>query len=289
MNIAFEHPYLLALFLLLPCFFQCRREGLKFYFVKTDLLPKFQLKIHLLAPLLFALLIIAASTPFTYSSIKLDSRKGRDLVLALDASGSMEENLVGDISKFDEVKSIAKSFFHKRYDDNIGVVIFGSFAYIAAPLTYDTKALDFLIDYLEPSIAGNNTAIGDGLYQGIQALMRDSAKKKVLILITDGHHNSGSISPKEAVELAKKRGIKIYTIGLGEADKTLLKQIAQNSGGKFFYAKNAQDLQTIFDELDAMEPSPIRSGSYEDKHYLFLYPLYLSLLIVGWMIARRVL
>ncbi len=288
MNIAFEHPYFLALLLLLPCFFQCKRESLKLYFLKTELLPKFQLKIDLLAPILFTLLVVAAAAPFTYSSIQLDSRKGRDLVLALDASGSMEETLTDNKNKFDVVKSIAKSFFHKRYDDNVGVVVFGSFAYIAAPLTYDTKALDFLIDYLEPSIAGNNTAIGDGLYQGIQALMRDSAKKKVLILITDGHHNSGSVSPKEAVEVAKKKGIKIYTVGLGEADKNLLTKIANESGGKFFYAKNEQDLQGIFDELDTLEPSPIRSGRYEDKHYLFLYPLYLSLLIVGWMVVRRI-
>ncbi|BCD59891.1 MULTISPECIES: VWA domain-containing protein [unclassified Nitratiruptor] len=286
MKIAFEHPWFLALLPLMLCFFQCKRENLKIYFAKTELLSRFQIRLTLLPTLTFTLFVLALSTPFLYSSIKLDDRKGRDLVLALDASGSMEETLYDEKSKFEVVKSMAKNFFHRRYDDNIGIVIFGSFAYIAAPLTYDTKALDFLIDYLEPSIAGNNTAIGDGLWQGIEALKADKAKEKVLILITDGHHNSGSISPRQAVERAKKEGIKIYTIGLGDADKNLLKQIATKSGGKFFYAKNEEDLKQIFDELNSLEPSPIRSGSYENKHYLFPYLLFIALFLLGFELYR---
>ncbi|BAF69705.1 vWA domain-containing protein [Nitratiruptor sp. SB155-2] len=286
MNIAFEYPWFLTLLPLVVCFIQCKREHLKIYFAKTNLFPRFQIRFTFLPLLTFLLFVIALSNPFLYSSIKLDDRKGRDLVLALDASGSMEESLYDEKSKFEVVKSMAQNFFHKRFDDNIGIVIFGSFAYIAAPLTYDTKALDFLINYLEPSIAGNNTAIGEGLWQGIKALQADTAKQKVLILITDGHHNSGSISPRQAVEKAKKLGIKIYTIGLGDADKHLLEQIAKESGGKFFYAKSEEDLQSIFSELNKLEPSPIRSGSYENKRYLFTYFLIAALLLLGMQLYR---
>jgi len=208
--------------------------------------------------------------------------------LALDASGSMEFEL-GDKSKFDTLIEVAKNFLQKRFDDNVGIVVFGSFAYTAAPITYDLKALEFILRYLQPSIAGNATAIGDALWEAIKDLAKSRSKEKVILLVTDGHHNAGSHSPKEAVELAKKSHIKIYTIGIGkEYDKNLLLRIAKETGAKSFAASSKEDLQKIFDELDSLEPSPIRSGIYLDKHPLFWIPLLVALVMILWRLRRLV-
>ncbi len=272
MKLALAHPHALWLLLLLPCFFRCYRARLALYFLRIDLLPKISFG-SLLAPLAYVMMVIALAAPFSYSSLELGERKGRDLALVIDASGSMEESF-GQRSKFELLKQMATDFFEKRFDDNIAVVVFGSFAYIAAPLTYDTKALSFVIRYLKPSIAGNNTAIGEGIYEALKALQKGKAKHKVIILVSDGHHNSGRISPKEAVKLAKKQKVRIYTVGLGDVDRKLMRKIAGESGGEFFYAKSPEDLRQIFNKLDRLEPSPIRSGHYTDRHWLF-YPFLL--------------
>ncbi len=286
MNIAFEHPYAFLLLIFALCFFLCPRSPLSIYFVRNDLLPRFGFHTKWFVLLSFIFMVIALAQPFRYSSFELGERRGRDLALVIDASGSMEENF-GQKSKFDTVKEMAMEFFKHRYNDNIAIVIFGSFAYIAAPLTYDTKALEFIIQYLEPSIAGNNTAIGDGLYQAIKALEKGKAKEKVIVLISDGQQNSGKISPKEAVDLAKKRNITIYTIGLGDVDKALMQKIAKQSGGKFFYAKSPKDLEEIFQTLDSLEPSPIRSGHYVDKRPLF-YPFLLLAFVLFLIPVSRI-
>ncbi len=242
-----------------------------------------------LLPLLTAsLLVVALAAPFSYRSLAQDTRKGRDLMLVLDASGSMEFEMDGK-SKFDTLLEVARNFLQKRFDDNVGIVVFGSFAYTAAPITYDLKALGFILHYLQPSIAGNATAIGDALWEAIKDLKKSKAKEKVIVLITDGHHNYGTHSPKEAVEWAKKEKIRIYTIGIGkEFDKALLERIAKESGGRSFAAKSKEDLQNIFDQIDSLEPSPLRSGIYEDKRALFWIPLTLALLLVLYRIRRLV-
>lgn len=288
MKISFEYPIFFIFLFLIVCFYRCKRDELKIYFAKTDLLPKFWIpKKSILPALIYALLILALASPFSYSSIKENQKKGRDLVLAIDASGSMEFDWDGK-SKFQRVIELAKEFIKKRYDDNIGVVVFGSFAYIASPVTYDLKALDFILNYLQTSVAGNSTAIGEAIYQSTRALKRGDGKKKVIVLLTDGYHNSGKISPKKAVEIAKKEGIKIYTIGIGDDfDKNLLKKIAKESGGKMFSAKKSEDLKKVFDELNSLEKSPLRSGIYVDKHELFVYPLILALILSLFYLYKK--
>ncbi len=191
-------------------------------------------------------------------------------------------------SKFQRVLELSKDFLKKRFDDNIGVVVFGSFAYIASPVTYDLKALNFILDYLDTSIAGNSTAIGEAIYQSIKALEKSNAKNKVIVLLTDGYHNSGQISPKEATKLAKEKNIKIYAIGIGdEFDKELLQKIASKTKGKMFTAKNSEDLKNIFDELNTLEKSPIRSGNYINKKELFIFPLSIALFLILYYIIKN--
>jgi len=288
MNIGFDYPIFFLLLLLIPCFFRCKRENLKIYFSKTDLLPKFWLpKKDFLIVSIFILLVISLTSPFLYSSIQTNQKKGRDLILAIDASGSMGFDMDGK-SKFQRVLELSKDFLKKRFDDNIGIVVFGSFAYIASPVTYDLKALNFILDYLDTSVAGNSTAIGEAIYQSIKALEKSNAKNKVIVLLTDGYHNSGQISPKEAIKLAKKKNIKIYTIGIGdEFDKKLLQKIASNTKGKTFAAKNSEDLKNIFDELNRLEKSPIRSGNYINKQQLFIITLSIALILIFFYIFKN--
>jgi len=216
------------------------------------------------------------------------------LVFVLDTSGSMGESGYStekqNESKFAILKDIISNFIQKRYDDNVGVTLFGSFAFSSVPLTYDMQAVRFLMQFLEVGIAGENTAIGDGIATATTLLQHGDAKSKVLILITDGYQNSGSTSIKDAVAKAKKLHIKIYTIGIGKEkdfDALLLQKIAKDTDAKMFSAKNEQELVEVYKELDSLEPSPIHSQQYLNKQLLFFYPLALALLLLLFLLSKR--
>jgi Ca-activated chloride channel family protein len=193
-------------------------------------------------------------------------------------------------SKYDISVSLAKAFIENRHDDNVGLVVFGSFAFTASPLTYDLKALSEMFELMSDiGIAGTSTAIGDALMQGLSTLKSGQANSKVLILLTDGIHNAGKSSPREAVILAQEKGIKIYTIGIGKKenyDVLLLKDIAKDSGAKSFFCQNADELKTVYREISKLEPSPIRSEQYLTKEELFIYPLLLVFLLLTLIVFR---
>ncbi|WP_345992042.1 VWA domain-containing protein [Sulfurimonas sp. HSL-1716] len=294
----FEYPYIFLLLLLIVCIYRCPAALKKIIFPHISL---FSLKTgwfnrdRLLYSLIFALMISALASPISYDSKSSHQRKGRDLVFALDASGSMGESGFdkedNSQSKFDILKSIISKFVNERYDDNVGVTVFGSYAFSSVPLTYDMNAITYLIDFLDVGIAGENTAIGEGIANATRILQKGEAKEKVIILVTDGYHNSGSVSPKDALTAAVKKGIKIYTVGIGkkgEFDKDLLQLIAEKSHAKMFSAADSVSLQKIYDEIDRLEPSRIRSENYLYKHALYLYPLLLaSVLLLGMLLRRQ--
>jgi Ca-activated chloride channel family protein len=244
---------------------------------------------------IYTLLVLSLTQPFSYKNRASNHKKGRDLVIIMDTSGSManrgfsKENL--ELSKYDVCVAIAKDFIKKRFNDNIGLVVFGSFAFSASPLTYDLKALGEMFDLMSSiGIAGDSTAIGDALIQGIETLKSGNAKSKVLILLTDGKHNIGNFSPKEGVELAKKKGIKIYTIGIGKRgdyDKKLLTKIAKETNAKSFFASNSSELKEVYNSINKLEPSPIPSGGYIDKEKLFWYPLFIATILFLILLLRQ--
>ena len=212
--------------------------------------------------------------------------------MALDTSGSMRETGFSkeddEKSKFALLQALAADFIDKRISDNIGVVAFGSFAYTASPITYDHQSLKALLAMLEVEIAGKNTALGDAIAQSITTLKFAQAEEKIIIMITDGISNSGTISIKEALEMAKKAAVKIYTIGLGkEFDKVILETIAVQSGGEAFSAKNAGELASVYAKIDDLNPSEIRSEQYRDKTVLFPFLLASALLLFFWLLARE--
>lgn len=297
MNFAFGTPWFLLLLLLLPCFIWCRVHTRHFYFPKTEWidahLPLFSRDLWLKI-LLFTLMVVALAEPYLYDPGSNSTRRGRDLALVLDASGSMAQSGFHTHDRFknryDVSIELAKDFVKKRLDDNIAVVIFGTFAYAASPLTYDLDGVSYLLDMGSVGVAGESTAIGDALMQALHTLSFGEAEKKVIVLLTDGHHNAGSSSPRQAVALAKEAGVKVYTIGIGEKsgyDAGLLETIAKETGAKSYPAIDADDLARVYDEIEALEPSTIRSENYLNRNALAFYPMALAaLLLLGWILSE---
>ncbi len=296
----FDFGFILALLLLLlaPCFLWCREYHKTYYFPQLSWIKR-QNPLFSLYPwlkiLLFSLLIFALAEPYLYDSSSNNSKRGRDLVLAIDASGSMAQSgydLKDSFkNKYDTNLDIAKAFIQKRYDDNMGVVVFGTFAYTASPLTYDLDGLSHLLEMTDVGVAGESTAIGDAIIQSIHTLSFGQAQNKAIILLTDGYHNAGKNSPRDAVKLAKEKKIKIYTIGIGKTsdyDLALLQTIAQQSGGQHYSATSADTLKKVYETIDRLEPSPIRSENFLQRKLLSGYPMGLAfILLLGWIVWQR--
>jgi len=244
---------------------------------------------------LFSLMVFALAKPFVYDAKANQHKKGRDLILAIDASGSMAQSGFDGKdrfkTKYKTTLTLSRDFIKKRFDDNMGVVVFGTFAYTASPLTYDLESLSYLLEMTNVGLAGESTALGDAIMQSIRTLSYGLATNKAIILLTDGYHNAGQSSPKEAVKKAKALGIKIYTIGIGKKsdyDVALMETIAKESGAKSYAASSAKALSNIYKEINSLEPSTIRSENYLNQRLLILYPLALVfMLLLLWVLTAK--
>ncbi len=297
MHYTFENPYFLLLLPLALCLIYCKKRGKATFLPRLEWIPKKSRLLNtqtLLKVAIYILLVLSLSSPIAYDAITPSQKHGRDIVLALDTSGSMRETGFSQtkkgVSKFELLQTLVADFIDKRVSDNIGVVAFGTFAFSASPVTYDHQSLKELLSMLEVEIAGKNTAIGDAINQSLTTLSFSHAKEKVIILITDGISNAGSVSIQDAVAKAKNQKVKIFTIGLGdekEFDAKLLARIAEESFGKSFAAKDAKALKGVYDEIDSLIPSAIRSEQYLDKKALFMLPLLLATLLLFMLVARQ--
>lgn len=310
-SISFEYPYLLALLVpLLYCLYKCRFYAKPKIFVHLHFFSNkksFKNLDMILKILVFVFLNIALASPIFVDKKNPLNREGRDIVLALDASGSMNSSGFAKksdsfdiqdktidqkrLSRFDITKVIATEFIKKRVSDNVGIVIFGDFAFVASPITYEKEIVSDMLGYITHGIAGQNTAIGEAIAMSVRAFKHSGAKSKIVVLLTDGEHNSGSISPKDATALAKQENIKIYTIGIGEkgeADEALLREIAHESGGEFFSATSGEELEKVYEKIDSLEPSKIKSKEYKLKDYYYWVFLLLALGILVYLILREV-
>ncbi len=300
---SFEYAYFILLLLpILYCMYKCREQMKSKYFVHLHFLSakknliKFE---RLLKILIFVLLCTALASPIVIDKFNPLNRHGKDILLSIDGSGSMnssgfdmeDEVSKGErLSRFEIAKLIAADFIRKRESDNVGVVLFGDFAFIASPITYEKEIVVDMLSYLSHGMAGQNTAIGEGMAFGVRAFKHSNAKSKIIILLTDGEHNSGAVSPKDAIELAKEQNIKIYTIAMGnrgEADEALLQKIADESGGEFFYAGSAKELKEVYEKIDELESSKIKSREYLLKDYYYWTALLLALAILLFLLYRE--
>ncbi len=252
----------------------------------------------LLYTLAWLCLLIAASRPqWTGDPIELPV-SGRDLMLAIDISMSMDHNIrhnLRSVSRITATKAVASAFIEKRIGDRIGLILFGDQAYVQSPLTFDRTTVNILLQEAVTGLAGQATAIGDAIglavkrfdtnqnQQSTKAIQKNISDDRVLILLTDGVSNRGEITPLKAAELAAKKGLKIHTIGIGsrgsrELDETTLRKVAEITGGRYFRAYNTGDLVNIYALLDELEPVEKDVKSYRPIKALFYIPLTASFL-----------
>lgn len=251
---------------------------------------------RILGALVWVLLVMAAAGPrWTGKPSKIPS-EGRNLMLVLDISGSMEEaDFViqnKPVRRWDAVQAVADAFIKKREGDRVGLVLFGERAYLYAPLTFDLKTVSNLLSEADVGMAGTQTAIGDALGIALKTMADVPAESKVVVLLSDGAANAGRMKPLEAADLAAKMKVKVYTVGAGsdmmrmgglfgmvsfahgdEIDEKTLKEIAEKTGGKYFRAKNTPELLEIYKEIDALEPVKNDDIFVRPVKVLFYYPL----------------
>jgi len=250
----------------------------------------------LLAALAWCLLILAAMRPqWLGDSVELPV-SGRDLMLAVDLSGSMQMEdftIEGQtVNRLQATKYVASKFIEKRVGDRVGLILFGRQAYLQTPLTFDRKTVNTLLLEAEIGLAGKETAIGDAIGLAIKRLKDKDKESRVLILLTDGANTAGEISPIKAAELAALNGLKIYTIGIGadeiirrtffgtqrinpsaDLDEITLTAIATKTGGRYFRARDTKELQKIYNILNKLEPSEKESQYFRPISALYYWPL----------------
>jgi len=292
--ILFEYDYILLLLLpIIYCLYKCREEIVKRLFVHLELFtlkrPRFWIQ-DILKLLIAILILISLASPILIDKSNPLNRKGIDIVLAIDASGSMRASGLSETreTRFKTVQRVVRDFIAKRLNDNVGIVLFGDFAFIASPVTYEKEIVSQMVSYLQTGMAGDNTAIGEGIEQSIRALMYSKAKSKVIILLSDGEHNSGRISPKDAVKIAQEQVIKIYTIAVGDDfDPAVLQEIAAQTGGKSYAAVNEEELKGVYEDINTMESSQIKSQQFLKKEYFYQYVLIFAFFLLSFYILRR--
>ncbi|SMO43237.1 VWA domain-containing protein [Paracoccus laeviglucosivorans] len=253
--------------------------------------------------LAWGLLVLALAGPQVDRQSALLPASGRDIVLAIDLSGSMEKqdfSLDGQpISRLDAVKRVAGAFVAARKGDRIGLVVFGDRAYFAQPVTFDVAAVARAIDEAQIGISGRATAISDGLGLAMRRLVNSDAPTRVVVLLSDGVPTSGKVGAVDAARLAATHGIRVHTIALGPADlenqpKTrdavdakMLREVAEASGGTSFRVRGMADLQGMAATLDALEPNPGDRPPLRFWQSLWVWPAVLALALLALMGWRR--
>lgn len=260
---------------------------------------------------IWLLLVIAASRPQWLGDPLPISISGRDMMLAVDLSGSMQYEdmlLAGEqVPRMTVVKELVSNFIEERQGDRLGLILFGSSAYVQAPLTHDLQSLDQWMEEAFVGLAGRETAIGDAIGLAIKRLAAEPAQSRVMVLITDGANTAGEVNPNRAARYAASEGIRIFTIGVGadasqsrqtgmqdpsvDLDEGTLVDVALTTGGEYFRARNGDDIQQIYRRIDMLEPAMRDSGPRRHARPLYPWPLGLALLLslaaAGIAVYRR--
>ncbi len=273
--------------------------------------------------LVWLLLLTAAARPQRLGDVDSLPVTGRDLMLAVDLSGSMEMpdlELHGKpATRLQVVQAVAGDFIARRAGDRVGLVLFGKRAYVQTPLTFDRTTTRAMLDEAEIGLAGKETAIGDAIAVAIKHLRELPQDSRVLVLLTDGANTAGELAPAQAAQLAAQNHVRIYTIGVGadaldvgalmgtqmfnglmrqrminpsaDLDEKLLKQIADTTGGRYFRARDSAGLEEIYRALDQLEPHAREDEIVRPVAELYYWPLAAAfgaaLALAGWRILRQ--
>ncbi|MEG2666481.1 MAG: VWA domain-containing protein [Bacteroidales bacterium] len=320
-NITFANPHFLWLLVIITFLFYwfIAKEKKTHSFMhfshcgfKTEIRKTWKRRMY---PLLYVLrilaiisIIVALARPQSKMKNSTQNIEGIDIVMAMDISGSM---LAEDFhpNRLESAKEVAKEFIQARENDRIAVVAFSGEAYTQCPLTIDKDILTNRLKELKSGLIADGTALGDGLAVSLNRVRNSNTKSKIIILLTDGVNNMGSIDPLSAADMANLYGIRIYTIGVGtigtapypyqtpfgiqyqnvevQIDETLLDNIAQNTGGKYFRATNQDKLKKIFSEIDQLEKTKIEVMSFEHSSEEYKPLLWIALLFLGLELICR--
>jgi Ca-activated chloride channel family protein len=264
-----------------------------------------------LAAIAWLLLVIACARPQWLGEPVEQAVSGRDLMLAVDLSGSMEEQdfVINkrSVDRLTAAKSVASDFINRRVGDRVGLILFGTQAYLQAPLTFDRKTVMTLLNESVIGLAGDNTAIGDAIGLAVKRLKNEQANSRVLVLMTDGANTAGEVSPLKAAELAAASHLKIYTIGIGademivrsffgnrkvnpsvDLDEKTMIKIAESTGGQYYRARNTDELNNIYMRLDELEPVEKDKQYFRPRSELYYWPLSLALGLAAVIVLSRI-
>lgn len=259
---------------------------------------------RILALLAWSLLVMSAARPQWLGEPEDVPRSGRDLLLAVDTSGSMsiQDMQIGNraADRFSTVQVIASDFIERRVGDRVGLILFGSRAYLLTPLTFDLRTVAKQLDESVIGLAGRETAIGDAVGLAVKRLLERPQDQRVLILLTDGVNNAGELDPQKAIELAEANKVRIYTVGIGaeavsvdslfgsrmvnpsaDLDVSMLTKMAEKTGGKFFRARDTAELAGIYREINQLEPVADKAETLRPVDDLYAWPLALAMLIAA--------
>ena len=251
---------------------------------------------------IWLLVLVAAAKPVWLGEPEPVKTSPRDLMLAVDISGSMnvKDMQLGDdmVNRLTGIKVVLDGFIKRRNQDRMGLILFADNAYIQTPLTLDHKTLAQFLQEAQIGFAGQNTAIGDAIGLALKRMQNKPEKSKVLVLLTDGANTAGSVTPLDAAKVAAEQGLKIYTLGFGadelivdsffgsrsvnpsaDLDETTLSEIAELTGGKYFRARSINELVEIYQLLDDLEPQPLTGKVVVPQKSLFYWPLGMAIIL----------
>jgi len=265
--------------------------------------------------LVWAALLVAAARPQWIGDAVSMPNSGRDLMVAVDISGSMrvDDMQAGDrrVRRIDAVKVLASDFIGRRRGDRLGLILFGSNAYLQSPLSFDVQTVQRFMREAQIGFAGQETAIGDAIGLAVKRLQSRPAQSRVLILLTDGRDTASTIDPLEAARLAGEMGMRIHTIGIGadsmsvpgllgttigarrvnpsaDLDEETLQRIANETGGRYFRARDPAELAQIYNLIDELEPLEVEEALYRPRQSLLALPLLLALALSFSLAMARV-
>jgi len=264
-----------------------------------------------MAVIAWLLLVTASSRPQWLGEPVALPISGRDLLLAVDLSESMQETdfeIQGErVDRLTAAKSVAQDFIKRREGDRIGLVLFGEQAYLQTPLTFDRDTVLTMLDEAQIGLAGRATAIGDSIGLAIKRLRENKTGNRVLILMTDGANTAGEVDPLQAADLAAREGLTVYTIGIGademlvrnlfgtrrvnpsaDLDEQTLQAIADKTGGRYFRARDVAELEAIYQLLDELEPVERDPQMFRPIKTLFYWPLAAALLLIAMLAAMQI-
>jgi len=255
------------------------------------------------AATVWCLLVTALARPQWVGDAITHDVSARDLMLTVDLSGSMDQVdfRTADgamLQRLTGVKRVVGDFIARRRGDRVGLILFGTKAYVQVPFTQDLATTRALLDQAQVAMAGQQTAIGDAIGLAIKTFEASKAEQKVLILLTDGNDTASRVPPAHAADIAGQHGLIVHTIGVGDpnasgenrVDLATLREVASTTGGRFFRAENGAELDAIYREIDQLAPVKLATQSWRPKLPLFHWPLgaavVLTLLMWSWLLAR---